>query len=662
MWLEQERYLKSVDLITCVEKTSFVYWNLRGIRTVFLPNVVHDLDALPSTTFKKKQVIMAGRFQNFKRIEEGVVAFSIAHKNHPDWRLVIIGTGPTQESISNAIYNSGCSEAIELIPWTENVTPYFEESSIHLCPSHIEPFGLVITDAKKAKIPTIMYDLASNDVVRHDIDGLRVPFGNVWAMGKSLDQLMQNDSLREQMGSRAKENLTLNQPTHVLNVWESILNYLMIPNFKLQKEIEEIHFKFDCNRKDFANLIEDSYRVLSFIEQTKSASKKRQLKRNLKNRVSRLKQKFNNLRNKLLIKLLFSLRTLLKQDHVVFWDSNGVSFFEQTLANASDLKYKPKVFTVRKAGLNLSKVYYLAKAKVFVTNTNLGLVKTLLRLPFRPQIINTWHGCGYFKKFGADENNMGIMKFKDKFGSPDYLLCSSTYIKNKYAEIFGLGEQAVLPIGAPRTDLLLDTDYQKKVKKQFYSQYPQLKGKKLYLFAPTWRGTAFSKYNLPHYTPKLDFSKLSTLLREDEFVLFKNHQSVIKQLIKNPNACNVSCDSKKIFNVDHIEIQTLLVVCDVLVTDFSSVFYDALIIDKPILFYAEDVASYQASSGLYDDYQKFCPGIFYEGTDASELLEKIHETIITGSDTMKYQSLKSKFVSMCDGHSTKRLKDLINSL
>ena len=161
-----------------------------------------------------------------------------------------------------------------------------------------------------------------------------------------------------------------------------------------------------------------------------------------------------------------------------------------------------------------------------------------------------------------------------------------------------------------------------------------------------------------YFNPALDFNQVGRLLDKDEILIIKNHQVVIKT-----GNCNIQYN-KRVICGDNEEIMRLLVLADVLITDFSSVYFDALMLDKPVLFYAEDVDEYLKTNELYDDYENFCPGELLTEPDAGLFVKAIRNSK-EYVHTPKYQSIKRKFVGNCDGQSGKRLavflKDILES-
>lgn len=657
LYLNRDRYLQSCDLITTIEKTSYFIWKSEGYNVAYLPNtyIKHNKH---STLTKKKQVIIAGRFTDFKQIELGILAFSIAYERHKEWKLIILGKGPEQKNILNTVKTSCLGANVTIIPWTSEPERYFAESAIHLLPSYTEPFGLVIADAKMSKIPTVMFDLKSNNLIRNGIDGYKVSCGDIKAMAGALEKLMASQSLRESMGAVAYQTLLQNQPEYTEKVWNEIFNYVMRKDI-LDEKIYKDHFDITLSHEDLDALIFDYNSLITWKckKELKQpvASKQKSKKQNIGTAIRNFaKKKIDKLG-----KIIFNItQRICKCNYIILWDSNGVAFMSDCLANKFSLP--TKVIIPKNNFFTPILAYYLARAKVFITNTNTPYVKMLLSKKTNiPYIINVWHACGYFKKFGVHENNIGIQEHRKRFGKPTYVLCSSEKIKHKYSEIFGIDVHNIKPFGVPRTDLLFNSQTIADRTEKFYTTHPELKNKKLYVLAPTWRGEPF-KSSTAFYSPKLDFEKVAELLKDDEVLIIKNHQLVTKNL-KKQHKDNIKCVSKKVLLLNNVDIMTLTIVCDVFITDFSSAYFEALILNKPILFYAEDINTYSTVIGFYDKYKNYAPGDICDKPNPQEFIKKIrnaHSYI----KSEKYKKIREKFVGNCDGHASKRLINFVNNL
>lgn len=647
LFKEREKYLKSVDLITVIEETSYHIWKIKGYPVALLPNTIPDL--VQCHNDKKKVILLSGRFTDFKQIELGIVAFALISKKHPGWTLKILGQGPRLKSIKNTINNCGAADRISLIGWTNTPEKYFEEASIHILPSYTEPFGLVIADAKKHKVPTVMFDIKSNDLVRDGVDGYKVPMNDVKAMSAKIESLIKNEALRTRFGQVALDNILEHDSKNVIRIWDQLLRYVLglsVTDYEIYKKYIDI----EMSKSALRNLIYDYDQLLYWVS---NKNLKQNKKINQTNYLSVLMKKVvNYFGNR-----IFNFASKhCATDRIVLWDSNRVGQLRETIG---EQKFNLKVKEIIPNGyLTPSLAWNLAKAKVFITNTNTGVIKKLQNKPNgKATVINVWHGAGYFKKFGVHEANIGELEFKNKYGTPDYVLCSSAQIRDKYGEIFAIPNLRVLPFGSTRTDLFFNEDFIGTRVSAFFRKFPKLKGKKLYLIAPTWRGMPFQAETASFELP-IGIETLKANLRDDEAMLIKNHQLVIKT--KNTNIDYKLFDTDSVVNVDDWSMQDLLLACHTVITDYSSLLFDALVLNKPVLMWAPDIEAYNQTIGFYDDYSNYVPGEMYTGTDPEQFFNAVREADkFVG--TPKYELLKKKFVSACDGNSSKRLASFINN-
>lgn len=176
--------------------------------------------------------------------------------------------------------------------------------------------------------------------------------------------------------------------------------------------------------------------------------------------------------------------------------------------------------------------------------------------------------------------------------------------------------------------------------------HPLLKGKKVYLYLPTFREEDGAVVD---FDPKIDFEKLNDELDDDEVFVVSRHPVMKAEYFKDKHYSRVK---------DYTFEQTtdLLCVADLVITDYSSVVFDASLMRIPTLFYCPDFKSYERD--FYLDYEKDLPGIIIK--DSSELLSSARETI-NNPDTDGIEAFVEKQMSACDGHSTERIAKLIES-
>ena len=219
------------------------------------------------------------------------------------------------------------------------------------------------------------------------------------------------------------------------------------------------------------------------------------------------------------------------------------------------------------------------------------------------QLVQLWHACGAFKTFGySRQGEQALPQGSPNHRQYDYAVVSARQVCPCYAEGFGIDLQKVLPLGSPRCDRFADNRYKAAFTKRFYAENPDLTGKRIVLFAPTFRGGGQGNcyYPLEKFRP----DDLLDALPEDTVLVVKMHP----YLTQRP-ACQKAENAHRLLDLsDRYDVNDLLFVSNVLVTDYSSVVYEASILNLPMLFYAFDLESYCKERDFYCDYASFVPG------------------------------------------------------
>lgn len=295
--------------------------------------------------------------------------------------------------------------------------------------------------------------------------------------------------------------------------------------------------------------------------------------------------------------------------------------------------------------------YYLATAKVLLVD---DYIELLYKLPRREDnyLIQVWHACGAFKTFGFSRlGRPGGQKQKSKaHRNYDFCTVSSSEICKFYAEGFGLSLEKVIPTGVPRTDMFFSEEYKQKARTVFYEKYPDLKEKKIILFAPTFRGNGKKTGHYP--VTRFDFIKLYEHFK-GEYVIIVKHHPFVNNRVEIPEEYK-----GKIIDLSEAEeLNELLFVTDILITDYSSVVFEASLLDVPMLLYAYDLQDYIASRGFYYEYSTFVPGkIVYDMRSLLKAIEK------KDFESEKIEAFKHKFFDELDGKAGQRVADFVLSL
>ncbi len=219
------------------------------------------------------------------------------------------------------------------------------------------------------------------------------------------------------------------------------------------------------------------------------------------------------------------------------------------------------------------------------------------------KVIQLWHAGAGFKGVGyARWGHFGCPAPFSAHRRTDFAITDSLAIRDFFSEPFGILEEQVIPTGMPRMDEYLSEDNRREVTARLYESYPMFKGKKIILFAPTYRGR--NRKNSYYPCELIDFEGLYRYCEDvDAVVLFKMHPWV---------ADEVEIDEKyrdRFYPMNsYPNINELFYITDLLITDYSSCMYEFMLMKKPMLFFAFDHDRYAVSRGFHRDYASNVPG------------------------------------------------------
>ena len=268
--------------------------------------------------------------------------------------------------------------------------------------------------------------------------------------------------------------------------------------------------------------------------------------------------------------------------------------------------------------------------------------------------IQLWHGCGAFKKFGmstADlifgSNRESMEKFPF-YANLDYVTVSSPEVIWAYEEAMVLKDKdtEIVATGVSRTDTFFRDDTKKKAYEKLYSLMPSARGKKVILYAPTFRGRV-KKAKTPE---QIDLGAFYAELSNDYVFLFKHHP-IVKKLPEVP-------EEYKYFAYDMTQdmtIDELLCVADICISDYSSLVFEYSLFERPLIFFAFDIEEYLDWRGFYYNYDELTPGPVYKTNE--DIINYI-KNIDSMFDKQKVIDFKNKFMCSCDGHATERILKL----
>jgi CDP-ribitol ribitolphosphotransferase len=296
--------------------------------------------------------------------------------------------------------------------------------------------------------------------------------------------------------------------------------------------------------------------------------------------------------------------------------------------------------------------YHLATARVFIVDDWFFpmYVITPRAGTYR---IQTWHAAGAFKKigysvldksFGSDEEMVSLVRMH-----ANYSLCvmPSATATVHYMEAFRQPrERFTSALGIPRTDLFFDAGHRERASAAIRSRYGLAPGRRVILYAPTFRGDRVTDARYDDY---LDLVTMHEVLGDGWQVLLRLHPFVRRRARSTPELGEFVVDVS-----DWPDMNELMFVADLLVTDYSSAIFEFALLDRPMAFLAPDYEAYELERGFYFDYRTGVPGPVFAET--AELAAWIRDG---AHDPERVRAFARESFEIADGHASERLVDRV---
>lgn len=270
--------------------------------------------------------------------------------------------------------------------------------------------------------------------------------------------------------------------------------------------------------------------------------------------------------------------------------------------------------------------YYALKSGFWIVNTSIER-----RLSFKKKktlCINTWHGTPIKRVGSSVDGELEPFKSKNQMRA-DVFLTQGDYETNIFSKEYNIKEFE--KIGLPRNDILVSPESE-TVRIKFREKF-NLKNKKVVLFAPTFREQSF-KNGIVH-SNQMDLArKIVSKLPNNYVLLFRAHVEVdvIDHYLES---------SSRIIDVTAYQnINDLILGSDILVSDYSSLFFDYSLTEKPMIAFTYDFNEYMEYRGLYFDIRKYLPN----ADKVNDLTSKIKK-LLSGEMKSGTISFKNEFVN-----------------
>ena len=263
------------------------------------------------------------------------------------------------------------------------------------------------------------------------------------------------------------------------------------------------------------------------------------------------------------------------------------------------------------------------KAKVWISSVN---IERGLHFKKKSTIyINTWHGAGT-KLIG----NACSGRKDYNFSAVDMMLVQSDFERKIFERDFICNPNAVRIVGFPRNDELFYITDEKRV--ELRKQFCIPDGKKVILYAPTWRDSKDGGLSY-EFVPPIHIESWKEALSTEYVMLFRMHTFTTKfKMSYDEFARDVS---------GYEDLNHVLAITDILITDYSTIVYDSAIAGIPFICFGFDYDTYRDERGFYYDLDAVFPGGVLKTED--QVIARVSE-VAEGADKEMYQAFRDKYI------------------
>jgi len=354
---------------------------------------------------------------------------------------------------------------------------------------------------------------------------------------------------------------------------------------------------------------------------------------------------------------------------------NSMYLFEWFLENRPELKVywitKSKIIyseLIKKNipclySYSLKGIYILSKSIIgFYTNSVNDIALSNSSLPKGMQLIALRHGRSVKRvRFARLNHKISKTEYKERIIESKHIkivISTSDFISDIQEECLNIGREKHIVTGYPRNDLLIKS---KSRNEEFVKKYfGDKEFSKVVLYAPSWRHNR----NATSFFPFLDFDKdkfFNYIKTENILFLLRPHVNDLKYKSNREFLLSLSDGSDNVMLATHEQVpdvNQLLYYIDILISDYSAIYHDFLLLDKPMIFIPYDINVFMEENGFLYNYLDLLPG--YNVISYDNLISAFDE-ILSDSDIYikERERLRNLIHKYQDGNSCERISELV---
>lgn len=220
-----EREIKRLDKFVVLTHEDFSFWQGYTNITV-IPNPIYTYPNHGSSC-TSKQVIAVGRYTYQKGFDLLISTWILVKKRHPDWKIRIFGAG-NPDAYRRLVREKELDDVVFCEGATNDVYARYDESSIFVLSSRYEGLPLVLIEAMSAGLPCVSFTCpcGPRDCIKDGVDGILVEAGNIEKLADGICLLIENETLRKQMGAAARRNAVRFEESNIMHCWIELFESL----------------------------------------------------------------------------------------------------------------------------------------------------------------------------------------------------------------------------------------------------------------------------------------------------------------------------------------------------------------------------------------------------------------------------------------------------
>jgi CDP-glycerol glycerophosphotransferase (TagB/SpsB family) len=303
---------------------------------------------------------------------------------------------------------------------------------------------------------------------------------------------------------------------------------------------------------------------------------------------------------------------------------------------------RPNLWTWRGPAATLRLAYHARTSRAIVIDDYFPELYSVKLHP-ATAFIQLWHASGAFKKVGFARAGLpgGPRKRSSAHRGYTHAIVSAEGVRDAYATAFNMPLKNVKATGIPKTDVLFDKRWVSDSRERVRRELAIPLGSRVSLVATTFHGQGqpSAKVGAAH----VNWATVADGLPHD-YILVKNHpftRGIKSNYPQHPHVIDVT---------DREDIVALMAASDVVVTDFSSVIFDAAILRKPVVYLFSSTTDYESNRGFFFDAETYIWGP--RANNEAEIIEAIRNPVVNQDIFCKAYD---RHLEACDGHATERV-------